>query len=392
MSEVVANEVLLEYVQAFRETYLGGLGLIPEDKHSRLAHLPYLKGGRATAYLAPRSGVAVEWRPTPGEDEVRRGDLSLSGLMFSGARRWDDKQNGVYLHRAPDASEILNATFEHCTFEDAGVSVGKLGAALLYRCQFIRAAPVVFGHASARVVIFQSLFVSSLDIPHRQVYLADLRGSTSPDDWSEVAGQRDAYITLMQARAELDLEARNKAPWADWPIDRVLVLGDFSKEHRPRLESIAETLESLGYQPVFVDEVENVPDQDLMQKVAFLIGACRFTIMDDSSRGGQLTELPLVRSSFRSAAMLRLEGSHSSAMTKGLTGPGSRMHTLRYRLGTLPVVVREATLRLENDIAAQTRYLDEEYPWRSGDAPGDLPMVGLGPVFRGLPYKRQRQA
>lgn len=72
----------------------------------------------------------------------------------------------------------------------------------------------------------------------------------------------------------------------------VLLLGDFSPAGKARLETIGLILRQRGYQVFTLDEVNESPDYDLRQKLTAAATVCRFVVVDDSSRAGQLAEIP----------------------------------------------------------------------------------------------------
>lgn len=307
--------------------------------------------------------------------------------MFPGGRRWDSRRYGVRVSGSEGSAAgrtVANATLEHGSFVDSGVSLGSGAAVFAYRCEFSRGYPVVLDGRDNRAVIYQSSFQGHWTKP-RFIGLAELRGTTAAQEWTPVAGQRDGLLALLHVRTELDLERVSKTPWADWPKTHVLVLGDFAPEHRTRLDLMADCLRRRGYEPTFVDGVEDIRQHDLQAKVLLLAGVCRFSMIDDSSRGGQLTEIGLLRQANRSAAILRLNGTYSSAMATGLAGPGSRIHEFRYDVDKLDDVVGRAVAALERDVNLTEEYLDGVYPWRSGDGPGELPALGVAPIVSGLP-------
>jgi hypothetical protein len=115
--------------------------------------------------------------------------------------------------------------------------------------------------------------------------------------------------------------------------------------------------------------------------VLTLASVCRFVVIDDSSRSGHLTEMPLVEQVHTPTIVLRLEDSFSSSMTLGLEGPISNMKVYRYDEESLRETVQMGITWVEELIKRKEEYLNQEYrSWRtSGNRPSaDLP-YGISP-------------
>ena len=95
MPPVAPVTAVLAYFQAFQRTYLDELHRIPKDSQNRLGHLPLVQNGHAVAYVGRRNGVGFEWRPEPGPDRVRIGDLTPASMMFPGGRDWDQRRSAL---------------------------------------------------------------------------------------------------------------------------------------------------------------------------------------------------------------------------------------------------------------------------------------------------------
>jgi hypothetical protein len=145
----------------------------------------------------------------------------------------------------------------------------------------------------------------------------------------------------------------------------VLVLGDYGVEGKQRLRTISSCLAALGYEPVLVEEIPDHPPQDLTQKVVMIGSAARFVVMDDSSRSGHLSELPICKSNSWVTILLRLGGKGGSWMTAGASHSSNVILEKEYEAGTEPLRVREAAEWAERKLAELGRELDSTYPWRT---------------------------
>lgn len=145
-----------------------------------------------------------------------------------------------------------------------------------------------------------------------------------------------------------------------------MVLGDFSTEHRPRLNRIAAELSSLGYAPLFLDEVPDViGDYDLSRKFDILAGTAKFVVFDDSSRSGHFFELERAGVANLVTLILRLEGTHSSAMSSGRSLTSKVVREFSYREETLPAITREGADWAEKVIAGLHQERRLMHPWMS---------------------------
>jgi hypothetical protein len=150
----------------------------------------------------------------------------------------------------------------------------------------------------------------------------------------------------------------------------VLLLGDFSDEGRVRLQEIKNTLGKLGYYALTLDEVQEPASYDLRHKLTAVASVCRFVIIDDSSKGGQAAELPIVESVRATAVVLRRIGSDSTFVTRGLGATSKVIREYDYENATLSDVLITAVGWAENTIADLEREYSRTYPWRpSADEP-----------------------
>jgi hypothetical protein len=242
----------------------------------------------------------------------------------------------------------------------------------------------VFGLRGSQfdVTIFQSRIGAGLGL--RRIEFARLRGDGSPNAWTIREAEREVDLILLRARTEMLLDERRHAPFSWLAKNAALVLGDFSEVGRRRLEAIRLALRREGYLPVLADEIEDIPQQTIREKVLTLASVCRFVVVDDSSRSGHLTEMAMVEQVNTPTIVLRLKGSFSSSMTLGIEGPTSNMKLYQYDEEILIETLKEGITWVEELIERKERYFNQEYrSWRtSGNKPSaDLP-YGISPYVK----------
>ena len=156
---------------------------------------------------------------------------------------------------------------------------------------------------------------------------------------------------------------------------RVVVLGDFQSEGRRRLDQIKDGLTQLRYYPVLVDEVEDIPHFDLGQKLVALGSSSRFVVMDDSSRSGHLAEFSQIVHEGWYVIVLRLKGSHSSYMTRGVAGRLQTMLEFEYEPDDLPWILAKAVGEIESRIGTRSTELSNIFPWNLKESEPQAPDV-----------------
>jgi hypothetical protein len=209
----------------------------------------------------------------------------------------------------------------------------------------------------------------------RVIHYAELTSVRSAEYWSDsnaIARAKDELLLgVIDVQRMRDTGATSILAYISaYKPKQVLVLGDFSPEGRRRLNDIKAHLTALGYSPIFVDELPDVPHFDLMQKLVAVASSCKFIIMDDSSKSGHLSEFPLVAQNRWYAAILRLSGSRSTFMTRGVAETTQTMVEYEYDASSLSSVLATATAELEKRIDAQEERLRLTFPWRGENSPG----------------------
>lgn len=316
-------EDLHKYIAHFRRVFVrGALAQFNKGEQKQLGLLPYLRNYAVFGQVSTERGVAYEFR-------------SVGSDAFQGTAEPVDQ----FLATAPPsgrAQEYIvrfapgsNPTVVQCTFARGPILVEDTALLLVRSELHERRLPIAAQGADATVVVVES------SVGGRHVHYALLSGDNSKARWSQQVAEREAEAALLRARVEMSIDQQKHAPFKRLSEHAVLVLGDFADEGRKRLCEIKRVLRVAGYEPFQADDIEDIPRQDIRTKILTLATVCRFVVMDDSSRGGHIAELPIVEQAKTPLVMLRLSGSFSSMMTKGYSG--TTAYEADYTVETLPV-------------------------------------------------------
>jgi len=365
---------LLAYATAFKNTYLRAYEALIEPQYfARLGHLELLQDGRFIGYESSTFGAGYEWRLGDGDWEVRRGSEPVNRLFAPFHNGTPSKKYGINI----EAGGVL---IHHGHIgEGASLTVGDKGAAFVWRSRLEGNSVVHLLGEGADLVISESDIGSGFG--RRFVNLVHLQGSNSAERWGAAAGAAAAQNALLRSQVEILLDRAAHQPFQHLAKNSVLLLGDFSAEGRERLSLIEREVARLGWTPVYADQFDDIPSQDYRSKVLTLASICRFVVVDDSSRAGQLTEVPLVELARTPAAILRLEGSQSSVMTRGIGLPFGVIRAYEYSTTTLADVVETATREAEKQVQFIEQQLEQEFrAWRQEPPRIDKPKYGLTPM------------
>ncbi len=202
----------------------------------------------------------------------------------------------------------------------------------------------------------------------RVIYLAEVYGERRADFWSESKAVARAKDEVLLALLDLKKAEKQSVTLEDYlrrfKERTVLLLGDFDSEGKKRLEAIQQALEDLGYNPVLLDEIPEVPNYDLTQKAVAVASVVRFVVIDDSSKSGHLVEFSSVVSNRWVTIILRLEGSAGTFMTHVISAYSNVVTEQRYTPDSLVEVLRRSTQWAEAKIKEVGKALESEYPWR----------------------------
>ena len=122
----------------------------------------------------------------------------------------------------------------------------------------------------------------------------------------------------------------------------VLILGDFDEAGTARIEVIRNVLRERGYHGMTLQEIKEVPEYDLRQKLTAVATICCFVVVDDSSKAGQLAELPIIEFLRTTVVILRLKGTGSSYVVRPLDATSKVAREVEYDAGSLSIVLQES--------------------------------------------------
>lgn len=327
------------YLDAFHSTYAEtARARLPADLRASLARYGQLEHG-IVGYVSTNFGAGFEYVAGLDGLEVRRGSARVEDLVFD-APGWVRRSEPLIAIGGRDCSiegGTLEGTFPiRLTSTDASVRLRDLRA-----------------KAGSWT---------------RDVEWAELFADRRAEAWSDEKAVQRSLDELLVATVDAREMERRRLDIGDFlqrfRQQHVLLLGDFV-QGQERLDAIADALERRAYLPVRADSIPDLPDQDLRQKVTTLAMASRFVAVDDSSRGGQIAEIPLLESARAVVAVLRSEGAQPSWMTAGVSYGTARVKEFSYDATTLGAVVEAACDWAEGVIATLGEQLDSTFPWRT---------------------------
>lgn len=104
----------------------------------------------------------------------------------------------------------------------------------------------------------------------RDIEWTELYGNRTAEFWSQVAATRRALEEVLTAVVDVREMERRNLDLCHFPTQfrqgHVLLLGDFRKG-RDRLLALAHELELLGYLPILADDIPDIREHDLRQKI-----------------------------------------------------------------------------------------------------------------------------
>jgi hypothetical protein len=329
---------MLAYLQAFHDVFRRkAVERLPPDLRTSLARWPHLDDG-ITGYVSTRFGAGFEYTDDEPGIRIVRGSSRVEELLFE----------------APGRVRRLQQFF---AFDGGDNHVEGMTLEGLWPVR------LTSSDASVRLVDLAAVALGW----RREVRWAELYGNRDADAWSvAVAGER-AMDELLVALVDEQQMGRRQEDLGDLLVrlrqGRVLVLGDFG-DGRRRLDAVGDALERMGYVPVFADQIPDIPDQDLPQKVMKLSLLCRFVVVEDSRPAGQLTEIPLVADK-ATTVVLRERGRGASWMTRGVSLGRDTIKEVEYDPDALDEVLSECARWAEDTIERRGQRLDATYPWRT---------------------------
>lgn len=346
----VRDDSLRHYLDVFNRTYIETAEqFIPHENLNLLLRFPLIKGG-TIGYVSTQFGAGYEYVDA---------DIQAVKVQVTSARIED------FFNRAPNRVRRLPTIFPIegaiTTIEGAITTIGgmTLEGGFPFR--------LTSSHASIRLfdVQFKALGWQ------RMVKYAELYGNRTAEFWSETNAIRRAKDEILIALVDLNQAAKKSTALGEYlrtfKQQHVLLLGDFSEAGRQRLNSFKHILADLGYIPVLVDEVPDDLHYNLTQKATAIASVARFIVIDDSSKAGHLVELPHVQSNNWTTIVLRLHGSETTFLSRGVSSYSKVILEKTYTLSDLDQTLRESVEWAEKTIAELGRASQEIYPWRKNE-------------------------
>jgi len=204
---------------------------------------------------------------------------------------------------------------------------------------------------------------------NRYIAYAEIYGNREKNNWCKEKAVSRAKDEVLAALVELKRAKSRNISIAEYISSfkkkTVLLLGNYDKEGKQRLNKIACILKKLGYEPLLIEDIPDNPYQDLTQKVSAIGHLARFVVIDDSSRSGHLAEFPICKQNNWVTILLRTGGRGSSWMTAGASLHSKVILEKNYDLSVPGPAIAEAVGWAEEKLRELKREFDNTYPWRN---------------------------
>ena len=148
----------------------------------------------------------------------------------------------------------------------------------------------------------------------------------------------------------------------------VLIAGTYGA-HRARLDEIKQTLASLNFVGLILDEYPDIEEQSLAEKMVTYASICRFVLVDDFVPSGHIFELAICQERRFVTAVLRSHGMAATAMQTDIAAEVSFIRTFDYESDAefKEAVVKAASWANEA-VNERAKRLNREYSgWRGPD-------------------------
>ena len=342
----VRNKQLHEYLEIFHRIYREKLGtVIPETYRNELLRVRHLEGARIIGYVSTSFGAGYEYQPgNPGAIEVLSRSARIEEMVFRCPRGLIQDDTNIFIRvRAPRFHMIS--------------------------CQVTGLLPLRLDTPDASATL-ESLVV---DFRARSMHIgfAEIFAERSEDFWSKERAVERAMDEVLQAAVYVSGAERFKTSIGDF-LERfkkghVLLLGDFSAVGLRRIEAIKQVVERKGYYAFTLQDVKELPEYDLRQKLTAVAPVCRFVVVDDSSRAGQAAEIPIIDFLRVVTIVLRLRGSDSTFVNRPLEATSRVIKEVEYDENDLEQILDESIRWAESQIGDLSQQYARAYPWRSTD-------------------------
>ena len=263
---------------------------LPKDQISNLLHLSLLPA-KITGYVSTQFGIAIEYHKSEKTIyEITKGSARVEDLFFN----------------APNKIRETGPLFSF-----AGANCGLINLSLE------GAFPFRLASIEASVTISQ--VKCSSEGWERIIEYAEIYGDRKSEHWDEAKAISRAKDEVLVALVELKKADSLDIPFDEylkaWKEKTILLLGDYSKEGKIRLDAIRSSLKELEYNPIIVEEIPDHPEMSLPQKVTSLASISRFVVIDDTSASGHIREFSNIINDNWVTILLHANGQRSSLMT-----------------------------------------------------------------------------
>lgn len=340
----VSNDQFRGYLQKFHQVYLSKLAdWVPPQYRGNLLRNGHLGKATISGYVSTTYGIAYEYRPgTPGVIEVLSGSRRADSVLFRCSRKQIEKDGNIGIQLTGREFTIVNCAF------DGRLPLRLDGA-----------------EASATIIDVDWTFGGKAE----KVGFAQIFADRTSDRWSAESAVQNAMEEVLRATVDVAGMERLRTSVGDYlqrfKQGHVLVLGDYSGEGGERLARIKAALGDLGYFGFTLQEVPEAAGYDLRQKLTAVAPVCRFVVVDDSSRGGQAAELPIIEMLRVTSIVLRLHGADCTFVTRALDATSKVIKEWEYDTNDLETVLCEAVRWAESTIGDLERRFTQAYPWRA---------------------------
>lgn len=342
--EPVKNDEFRSYLETFHRLYQDKLvAYVPEQYRGDLLRIQHLQNSKIVGYVSTTYGVGYEYQPgVAGNFEVSFGSRRVDEFFFRHPRGLIENDRNICIRLTGRDFRMISCTVE-----------GRI--------------PVRLDglEASATLENLEWTFRGKA----RRIAYAELFANRASDNWLVEKAVERAMDEVLQANVYASGMERFRMSVSDY-LERfkkghVLILGDFSERGTERIDRIKELLGIHGYYGFTLQDVREVPEFDLRQKLTAVAPVCRFVIVDDSSRAGQAAELPIIEMLRVATIVLRLRGSQSTFVTHGLSATSNVILEVDYDLTDIKQVLNAAVQWVESRIGELQDRFSKTYPWRS---------------------------
>ena len=340
----IRNDEFRTYLETFHRVFRGKLdAYVSEQYRGDLLRVQHLQNSKIVGYVSTTYGVGYEYQPgIAGTIEVSVGSRRVDEFFFRHPRGLIEDDRNIRIR-------LTGRDFKMVSCSVKGRIPLRLDGL----------------EASATLENLEWTFRGEA----RRIAFAELFANRASDHWSVEKAVERAMDEVLQANVYASGMERLRMSVGDY-LERfkkghVLVLGDFSEQGTLQIETIKEQLRALGYYGFTLQDVPEVPEYDLRQKLTAVASVCRFIVIDDSSWAGQAAELPIIESLRVTTIVMRRRGSQPTFVTRGLSATSKVILEVDYDHTDVERILSEAVQWVESRIGELQDRFSRIYPWRS---------------------------